>query len=106
MSEALAILSAAGLPARGAITLALFDRTDIVVEWSGLGLAAFLEGLVAALPNELEHLVGSGCDRVDPRWGRLMARLVAQRLADHIGDVRDREERLGDARSMAMRDTS
>ena len=39
--EAIAILQAAGLPARGALTLALFGRQDLAGEWARSGMAAF-----------------------------------------------------------------
>lgn len=94
--EALAILDAAGLPARGAITLALYGRQDLASEWTVSGLAAFLETLVAALPDALEKAIGDASDRVDPRWGPQAARFVAQRIAQHVRELIEREERLGD----------
>lgn len=95
-TEALALLNAAGLPARGALTLALYGRHDLAGEWTGSGMAAFLETLVAALPDALEQAIGDFRDRVDPRWGPPVARFMAQRVAHHIKDVVEREERLGD----------
>lgn len=95
-AEALALLEAAGLPARGALTLALYGRHDLAGEWTGSGMAAFLETLVAALPDALEQAIGDSSDRVDPRWGPQAARFVAQRIAHHIHDLIDREQRLGD----------
>lgn len=92
-AEALALLHAAELPARGAMTLVLYDRADIVCDWTSSGLAAFLEALVAALPDALNETVGFMSDRVDPRWGKLAARLVAERIARHIAQLVEREER-------------
>jgi len=96
IDEALAILTAAGVPGRGALTLALFDRPELAVEWSESGLSAFLETLIAALPDALTTEVGGACDRINPRWGQLAARFVAQRLAHHIQELMEREERLGE----------
>lgn len=96
VDEALAILSAANLPGRGAITLALFDRSDLAIEWSQSGLSAFLEALIRALPDALASEIGASSDRINPRWGQHAARFVAQRLARHIEDVIEREERLGE----------
>lgn len=98
-AEALALLNAAGLPARGALTLALYGRDDLASAWTGTGLAAFLETLVAALPDALEQAVGDTSDRVDPRWGTQAARFVAQRIAHHIRELIEREERLGEFRA-------
>ena len=97
-TEAYALLDAAGLPARGALTLALYGRDDLASAWTGSGLAAFLETLVAALPDALEQAVGATSDRVDPRWGPQVARFAAQRIAHHINDLIEREQRLGDFR--------
>ena len=97
-AEALALLEAAGLPAKGALTLALYGRDDLASAWTGSGLAAFLETLVAALPDALEQAVGETSDRIDPRWGPQAARFIAQRIAHHIRDLIEREERLGDFR--------
>lgn len=96
LNEAGAILTAAGLPARGALTLAMFDRRDLANEWSRSGLAAFLETLIAALPDALSAELGSSSDRIDPRWGSAVARFVAQRIAHHIHELIEREERLGE----------
>ncbi|UVO50139.1 hypothetical protein M0208_06255 [Sphingomonas sp. SUN019] len=95
-SEALALLDAAGLPARGALTLALYGRQDLASEWALSGLAAFLETFVNALPDALDQALGGNSDRIDPRWGPQAARFVAQRVAHHITDLIEREEKLGD----------
>lgn len=101
--EAIAILAAAGLPARGALTLALFGRQDLAGEWARSGMAAFLETLVAALPDALAAEIGDTSDRVDPRWGPQAARFVAQRIAHHIAELVEREERLGEFRPVIGR---
>lgn len=101
--EAIAILQAAGLPARGALTLALFGRQDLAGEWARSGMAAFLETLVAALPDALAAEIGETSDRVDPRWGPPAARFVAQRIAHHIAELVEREERLGEFRPLVGR---
>lgn len=93
---ALTILLAAELPARGAMTLALYNRPDLAVEWSRSGLAAFLETLIESLPDALASEVGDATERINPRWGQLAARFVAQRLAHHIRELVEREERLGE----------
>ena len=59
-------------------------------------MAAFLETLVAALPDALAAEIGETSDRVDPRWGPQAARFVAQRIAHHIAELVEREERLGE----------
>lgn len=100
MSGAMIILRAADLPARGAMTLALYDRPDLAVEWSQSGLAAFLETLIEALPNALAAEVGEATERINPRWGQHAARFVAQRLAHHIRELVEREERLGEFEPM------
>lgn len=94
--EAVALLTAAGLPARGALTLALFGREDLAAEWARSGMAGFLEALIAALPDALTAEIGDTSDRVDPRWGPQAARFVAQRIAHHIHDMVAREQRLGE----------
>ena len=94
--EAVALLTAAGLPARGALTLALFGRQDLAGEWARSGMASFLETLIAALPDALTAEIGDTSDRVDPRWGPQAARFVAQRIAHHIHDLVAREQRLGE----------
>lgn len=96
LEETLAILTAADLPARGALTLTLFGRPDLAVEWSQTGMAAFFETLIAALPEALTAELGEDFDRINPRWGALTAKFVAQRLARHVEEIRDREERLGE----------
>jgi transcriptional regulator with XRE-family HTH domain len=98
LEEAGSMLTAAGLPARGALTLALFDRRDLASQWSRSGLAAFLETLVAALPDALAAELGDSSDRVDPRWGPAVAKFVAQRIASHIDELIEREEKLGEFR--------
>lgn len=98
LDEAGAILAAAGLPARGTLTLAMFDRRDLANEWSRSGLAAFLETLVAALPDALVAELGDSSDRVDPRWGAAVAKFVAQRIASHIDELIEREQKLGEFR--------
>lgn len=95
LDEALAILSAAGLPGRGTLTLALYDRSDLAIDWSESGLSAFLETLIAALPDALAAEIGDECDRINPRWGQQAARFVAQRIAHHIRELVEREEQLG-----------
>lgn len=95
LDEALAILSAAGVPGRGALTLALYDRPDLAIDWSETGLSAFLETLIAALPDALAAEIGDDCDRINPRWGQQAARFVAQRIAHHIRELVEREEQLG-----------
>jgi transcriptional regulator with XRE-family HTH domain len=100
LNEALAILSAAGLPGRGALTLALYDRSDLAIDWSESGLSAFLETLIAALPDALTAVIGDECDRINPRWGQQAARFVAQRIGHHIQELVEREERLGEFEPM------
>lgn len=95
LNEALSILGAAELPARGAVTLAVFQRPDLAVDWSGSGLSRFLEALIDALPAALMAEVGDELDRVNPRWGPLAARFVAQRIAHHIQEAIAQEEKLG-----------
>ncbi|WP_445192749.1 helix-turn-helix domain-containing protein [Sphingomonas sp. Tas61C01] len=96
LEEAATILHEAGLPARGTLTLALFDRQDLATDWARSGLGGFLEMMVAALPDALAAEIGDTSDRVDPRWGTQAARFVAQRIAHHIHDLIEREQRLGD----------
>ena len=96
LEEAATILHEAGLPARGTLTLALFDRQDLATDWARSGLGGFLEMMVAALPDALAAEIGETSDRVDPRWGTQAARFVAQRIAHHIHDLIEREQRLGD----------
>lgn len=95
LDEALSILKAVELPARGAITLALFQRPDLAVEWSESGLSSFLETLIEALPEALVAEIGDDLDRINPRWGHLAARFVAQRIKHHIQEIIEREETLG-----------
>ena len=66
-------------------------------------MAAFLETLVAALPDALAAEIGETSDRVDPRWGPPAARFVAQRIAHHIAELVEREERLGEFRPLIGR---
>ena len=96
------MLNAAGLPARGALTLALFDRRDLASEWSRSGMAAFLETLVAALPDALAAELAESSDRVDPRWGPAVAKFVAQRIASHIDELIEREAKLGEFRQTGV----
>lgn len=96
LDEALLLLRAADMPACGAITLALFDRPDLAVEWSRSGLSEFLESLIRALPDALVDEIGEDLDRVNPRWGQHAARFVAQRIARHIEELVEREEKLGE----------
>lgn len=96
LEEALRLLKAADMPARGAITLALFDRTELAIEWSQSGMSQFLESLIEALPEALLQELGEDLDRVNPRWGQHAARFVAQRIAHHIQDLIEREARLGE----------
>jgi hypothetical protein len=67
LEEAATILHEAGLPARGTLTLALFDRQDLATDWARSGLGGFLEMMVAALPDALAAEIGETSDRVDPR---------------------------------------
>lgn len=96
LEEALALLRAADIPARGAVTLALFERPDLAVEWSRSGLSEFLETLIRALPDALVAEIGDDLDRINPRWGQQVARFVAQRIARHIEEMIEREEKLGE----------
>jgi transcriptional regulator with XRE-family HTH domain len=96
LDEALTLLSAADLPARGSITLALFDRSDLAIEWSRTGMSEFLETLIHALPDALLRELGEDLDRVNPRWGQHAARFVAQRIAHHIHELIEREQKLGE----------
>lgn len=95
LEEALTLLKAAEMPARGAITLALFDRSELAIEWSATGMSRFLELLIEALPEALLQELGDDLDHVNPRWGQHAARFVAQRIAHHIRDLIEREARLG-----------
>lgn len=96
IGEAAAILSAADLPARGVLTLALFDRPDLAVAWTRSGLAEFLETLITALPDAIAAEVGDDVDRINPRWGQHAAQFVAQRIARHIDELIEREKKLGE----------
>lgn len=96
LDEALAILSAAGLPGRGALTLVLYGHSGLAVDWSESGLCAFLETLITALPDALTAEIGDDFDRVNPRWGQQAARFVAQRIAHHISELIEREQKLGE----------
>ncbi len=98
LAEAVAILDAADFPARGALALALFERPDLAIEWSHSGMAAFFEALIAALPEALIAELGEDFDRINPRWGAQTAKFVAQRLALHVEELIEREERLGEFR--------
>lgn len=93
--EAMRLLAAADIPARGALTLALFDRSDLAIEWCDSGLSAFLETLIEALPATLQSELGEDIERVNPRWGQHAARFVAQRIAHHIQELIEREQKLG-----------
>jgi transcriptional regulator with XRE-family HTH domain len=102
--EAMALLEAAEMPARGALTLALFNRPDLAIEWTDTGLSGFLETLIEALPEALLAELGEDVDRVNPRWGQHAARFVAQRINHHVRELLERERKLGDfepARSSA-----
>lgn len=94
--EAITLLQAADVPARGALTLALFERPDLAVEWSSSGLSEFLEALIQSLPAALEAELGEHLDRVNPRWGQHAARFVAQRIGHHIQELIERERKLGE----------
>ncbi len=94
--EAVTLLNAADIPARGALTLALFDRADLAVDWLETGLPAFLETLIQTLPEALQSELGDDLERVNPRWGQHAARFVAQRIAHHIQELIEREEWLGE----------
>lgn len=94
--EAMRLLAAADVPARGALTLALFDRSDLAIEWSDSGLSAFFEALIEALPETLRSELGDDIERVNPRWGQHAARFVAQRIAHHIQELIEREQKLGE----------
>lgn len=94
--EAMRLLAAAEVPARGALTLALFDRSDLAIEWSDSGLSAFFEALIEALPETLKSELGDDIERVNPRWGQHAARFVAQRISHHIQELIEREQKLGD----------
>ena len=96
LEEAATILHETGLPARGTLTLALFGRQDLATDWARSGSGAFLETMIAALPDALTAEIGEIRDRIDPRWGTQAARFVAQRIAHHIHDMIEREQRLGD----------
>jgi transcriptional regulator with XRE-family HTH domain len=96
VEEALTLLKAANMPARGAITLALFDRTELAVEWSATGMSRFLELLIETLPEALWQELGDDLDHVNPRWGQHAARFVAQRIAHHIRELVEREAKLGE----------
>jgi len=96
LAEAVAILAAADFPARGALALALFQRPDLAVEWSQSGMAAFFEALIEALPDALIGEVGDEFHRINPRWGAQTAKFVAQRLARHVEELIEREDRLGE----------
>jgi transcriptional regulator with XRE-family HTH domain len=87
LDEMLAILSALDLPARATVALALFGRSDLAISWSQSGASGFLEALIEALPECLDDELGSSVDRINPRWGRHSARVVAQRLATHLRDI-------------------
>lgn len=50
LEEAATILHEAGLPARGTLTLALFDRQDLAGDWARSGLGGFLETMVPPFP--------------------------------------------------------
>ncbi|TVV74616.1 helix-turn-helix domain-containing protein [Sphingomonas solaris] len=95
LEEAATILHETGLPARGTLTLALFGRQDLAPDWARSGSGAFLETMIAALPDALAAEIGDTRDRIDPRWGTQAARFVAQRIAHHINELIEREERLG-----------
>ncbi|NNM78007.1 hypothetical protein HJG53_13960 [Sphingomonas sp. ID1715] len=94
--EAMRLLAAAEVPARGALTLALFDRSDLAIEWSDSGLSAFFEALIEALPETLRSELGDDIERVNPRWGQHAARFVAQRINHHIQELIEREQKLGE----------
>lgn len=96
LQEALTLLEAADVPARGALTLAIFNRPDLAVEWSESGMASFVELLIQALPTALQTELGDQLDRVNPRWGQHAARFVAQRIAHHVQELMDREAKLGE----------
>jgi transcriptional regulator with XRE-family HTH domain len=94
--EAIRLLAAADVPARGALTLAMFDRSGLAVEWSDSGLSAFFEALIEALPETLRSELGADIERVNPRWGQHAARFVAQRISHHIQELIEREQKLGE----------
>lgn len=96
LQEALTLLDAADVPARGALTLAIFGRPDLAIEWSESGMTNFLEMLIQALPDALQSELADEFDRVNPRWGQHAARFVAQRIAHHIHELIDREAKLGE----------
>lgn len=96
LREALTLVDAADMPARAAITLALFERPDLAVEWSRSGMSEFLETLIRELPEAMLAELGDGIDRVNPRWGKLAARFVAQRIAHHVQEIIDREEEIAE----------
>lgn len=96
VEEAMTLLRAADIPARGAITLALFDRPELAIDWSQSGMSRFLELLIEALPDALTQELGEELDRVNPRWGQHAARFVAQRIAHHIDELIEREAKLGE----------
>ena len=94
LDEVLAILRALDLPARATVALALFGRTDLAVDWSKTGAAGFLEALIEALPGSFAEELGEGVQRINPKWGSHAARVVAKRIAQHLGDIDNCEDRL------------
>jgi antitoxin HigA-1 len=89
-SEAVSLLTAAGVPPKGVLSLVLSGKEELASQWMHTDMGQFWDELIVTLPDTLAAL-GDSIEEIRPRWAVGTARLVAKLLADHIREVVDRD---------------
>jgi antitoxin HigA-1 len=89
--EALRLFSAAGVPSKGILALALAGHEELASEWMHQDMGQFWDELFRALPGTLADALGEDLQEIRPRWAVGTSRLVAKLLAEHVRDVISRD---------------
>lgn len=91
IDEALRLFTAAGVPARGTLFLALAGQEELAASWMHHEMGEFWDELVSAMPGTLNDALQDKINEVRPRWAVGTSKLVARLVSEHIDDIVSRD---------------
>lgn len=94
--EAVAILDAAGLAGEQTLLFMFLVGEDFALTHSGTSIVDFLGELFRCAPSALVEQLGENVHELRPRWANGTARLLARTLSQHVTEITQRGDAIGD----------
>ena len=96
IAEAVAILDAAGLAGEQTLLFMLLVDEDFAMTYSGTVLTDFIGELFRCVPSAIVEELGENAHELRPRWAHGTAKLLARTLSQHVTEITQRGDAIGD----------